>query len=115
MTSLRSAILHRHRALLPVALGTLALTLACSSNLELKEPGNAASDPASTSSTNYAQFDPSAGVIPLPNLLLTATATTPISLSPGVPRPERPVTNPKRGQDGPTGLPSPKGLNRAPR
>ncbi len=85
MTSLRSAIPHRRRALLPVALGTLALTLACSSNLELREPGNAASDPASTSSTNFAQFDPSAGVIPLPNLLLTATTTTPISLSPGVP------------------------------
>lgn len=85
MTSLRSVSLPRRRALLPAVLGTLALTLACSSNLELREPGNAAGDPGSTTSTNYALFDPAASVIPLPNLLLTATTTTPIALSPGVP------------------------------
>lgn len=71
MTSLPSV--HRRRSLLPLAASTLALALACSSNINLKEPGNQASDPASTTSQNFALFDPSAGVIPLPNILATAT------------------------------------------
>ncbi len=75
MTSPRPVSTRRRRALLPLALGTLALAMACSSNINLKEPGNQAGDPASTTSTNYALFDPSAGVIPLPNLLATATVT----------------------------------------
>ncbi|MBK8725888.1 MAG: Ig-like domain-containing protein [Holophagaceae bacterium] len=85
MTSLRSVLHAWRRPLLPFALGPLALTLACSSNITLTEPGNAAGDPASTTSPNFANFDPSAGVIPLPNLLVTATTTTPIALAPGVP------------------------------
>jgi hypothetical protein len=84
MTSLRTALHAWRRPALPLALGTLALTLACNSNITLTEPGNAAGDPASTTSPNSALFDPSASVIPLPNLLLTGAAgpVTPVA---GVP------------------------------
>ena len=58
------------------AAGALALLLAgCSSNLDVRQPAPFDSDPATTSSANYALFDPSAGVIPLPNILATATVT----------------------------------------
>jgi hypothetical protein len=74
MTSLRSAISLRRRALQPLALGsTLALALACSSNLEHAQTPPSTATPAT--SQNFALFDPSAGVIPLPNILATATVT----------------------------------------
>lgn len=58
-------------------LGALALFLVgCSSNLNVQGPAPYDSDPATTSSTNEALFDPSTGVIPFPNLLLTGTTTS---------------------------------------
>lgn len=64
---------HRIR---PLLLGLpLLLALGCSSNLKLDEELVTAGDPPATSSNNFALFDPSAGVIPLPNILATATVT----------------------------------------
>jgi hypothetical protein len=59
-------------------LGALALLLVgCSSNLQVQGPAPYDSDDySSVKSTNTALFDPSAGVIPLPNLLLTGGTTS---------------------------------------
>ncbi len=56
--------------------GALALLLVgCSSNLNVQGPAPYDTDPKSTTSQNYALFDPAVGVIPLPNILATATVT----------------------------------------
>lgn len=56
--------------------GALALLLVgCSSNLEVRHPAPFAADPAPTVSANPPLFDPSTGVVPLPNLLVTGTVT----------------------------------------
>ncbi len=77
--------------------GALALFLVgCSSNLQVQQPSPTANDGASTVSTNLPLFDPSTGVVPLPNLLVTGTTTgvdfnttTPalghLAVNPGVP------------------------------
>ena len=77
--------------------GALALLLAgCSSNLDVKQPAPFAGDPPPTISANAPLFDPSTGVVPLPNLLVTGAVTgvdfnttTPaaghIAVNPGIP------------------------------
>ena len=73
---------HRIR---PILLGLpLLLAVGCSSNLKFDEPLITSGDAASTTSNNSALFDPSAGVIPLPNLLLTGAAATVVPVA-GVP------------------------------
>ncbi|MBI4911191.1 MAG: hypothetical protein HY823_00490 [Acidobacteria bacterium] len=72
---------------LQASVGLSLLTLlACSSNAGGSP--TAAAGPADfppAASTNSAQFSPSAGIIPLPNVLLTAAVTTPVVPAAGVP------------------------------
>lgn len=62
----------------------LLLAVGCSSNLKLDETLITAGDAPATTSANAALFDPSAGVIPLPNLLLTGAAAAVVPTA-GVP------------------------------
>jgi hypothetical protein len=67
----------RSRTALISSISALTLLLVgCSSNLNVQGPAPYDSDPATATSTNLALFDPSAGVIPLPNLLLTGTTSS---------------------------------------
>ncbi len=51
------------------------LLVGCSSNLQIDRTAPYDSDPAPTVSANPPLFDPSTGVVPLPNLLVTGTTT----------------------------------------
>lgn len=65
---------------------TLSLLIACGSGVGGNSTKSAiSSDPAPIESDNFAAFDPSTGNIPLPNILATATATSAVSVSAGVP------------------------------
>ncbi len=71
-----SPLVPRSRTALISSIGAAALLLVgCSSNLQVQGPAPYDSDPATGSNVNYALFDPSASVIPLPNILATATVT----------------------------------------
>jgi hypothetical protein len=60
--------------------------LGCSSSINVgSTQAPNAGDPKSTTSSTSADFDPSTGNIPLPNVLLTGTVTTPLVPSVGVP------------------------------
>lgn len=77
--------LRRHSLTRPLLLGlSLALVVGCSSNLKFNDPVVTAGDPPANTSSNAALFDPSAGVLPLPNLLLTGAAG-PVVPTAGVP------------------------------
>lgn len=54
----------------------IALLLACSSGDVFKVPPPNQGDTSGTTGTTYAKFDPSNGVVPLPNILATATKTS---------------------------------------
>ncbi len=61
------------------------LLLACGGGSSSGGVNPTANDPAPTSSGTKADFDPSTGNIPLPNVLLTAAATTTLTPTAGVP------------------------------
>ena len=64
---------------------SLLTLLACSSDTAANKEYPSPADLPPTASTNAAQFSPSAGIIPLPNVLLTAAVTTPVVPAAGVP------------------------------
>ena len=64
---------------------SLLTLLACSSDTAANKEYPSPADLPPTASTNAAQFSPSAGIIPLPNVLLTAAVTTPVVPVAGVP------------------------------
>jgi hypothetical protein len=63
----------------------LLALLACSSNTTSNPELPAPADFPPTASSNSAQFSPSAGILPLPNVLLTAAVTAPVVPVAGVP------------------------------
>ena len=70
-------------SLLTLSLGFL---LACGSGVGGNSTKSAIStDPAPIESDNFAAFDPSTGNIPLPNILATASATSAVAVTAGVP------------------------------
>lgn len=60
------------------AAAPLLLWLACSSSTTTPAPSAAPADLPPNASTNSAQFSPSASILPLPNVLLTAAVTSPV-------------------------------------
>ena len=65
---------------------SLGLLIACGSGVGGNTTKSAIStDPAPVESDNFAAFDPSTGNIPLPNILATATATSPVTVAAGFP------------------------------
>lgn len=69
----------------PILFGLpLLIAVGCSSNLKLDDTLITSGDAPTTTSSNSALFDPSGGVIPLPNLLLTGAAAPVVPVA-GVP------------------------------